>query len=77
VAKKAKSTRSLCKWSSDEIAAELATLREIIGEPRFVCGKCARAAARKKHLCRPVKLGGKQRRRRDGRRADGIRSGKK
>lgn len=48
--------RSLCKWTAEDIEQHLPVLAELVDEPRYVCRKCARAARRKKNLCKPVPL---------------------
>jgi len=51
-----KKTKTLCGWSSDAIVDDIATLAEIVESPRFVCRRCARAAGKKKWLCKPTRL---------------------
>jgi hypothetical protein len=48
--------KKLCKWKKDEYAEKLERLREIVAAPAYVCRKCGRAAANKRHLCKPVSL---------------------
>ncbi len=52
----ANTDKNLCKWSKKNIEKNMASLREIVARPRFVCAKCARVAADKKPLCKPVPL---------------------
>lgn len=52
----AKDTKSLCKWSKDDIKDDLKQLKKIVSEPAFVCLKCARAAKKEEYLCKPEKL---------------------
>jgi len=52
----AKKDKTLCKWKRREIDERFAELREIVTQPRYVCGKCGRAAAKKKWLCKPKAL---------------------
>lgn len=49
-------SRTLCEWKKHEIAEETAELAKIVCDPRFVCRKCARAAHKDKHLCKPIPL---------------------
>lgn len=48
--------KTLCEWSRHEILEETGKLIEVVCDPRFVCRKCARAAHRAKHLCKPIPL---------------------
>ncbi|MBD3343809.1 MAG: hypothetical protein GF401_01950 [Chitinivibrionales bacterium] len=48
--------KKLCKWKKKDIADHFSTLTEIVGAPRYICGKCARAATTKKCLCKPEKI---------------------
>ena len=48
--------KELCKWKSAEYTRRKEALGEIVRESRFVCGKCGRAANRKKWLCKPHRL---------------------
>ena len=48
--------RTLCDWEKDEIREELALLARLISPPSYVCRKCARAAAGKAVLCKPIPL---------------------
>jgi hypothetical protein len=52
----AKDTKELCKWDKDEIKDKLKDLKKIVSEPRFICRKCARAARKEEHLCKPEPL---------------------
>lgn len=52
----AKEVRPLCKWDKDEIKDKLKELKKIVGEPRFICRKCARAAKKEEYLCKPDPL---------------------
>ena len=49
-------SRTLCEWKKHEIAEETAALAKIVRDPRYVCRKCARAAHKEKHLCKPTPL---------------------
>jgi hypothetical protein len=49
-------SQTLCEWKKWEIEERLDDLAEIIRDPRFICRKCARAAHRDKHLCKPRPL---------------------
>lgn len=48
--------KTLCEWKKHEILEETEELLRIVGDPRFVCRKCARAAHQEKHLCKPIPL---------------------
>jgi hypothetical protein len=48
--------KTLCEWSKHEILEETEKLMQIVCDPHFVCRKCARAAHRDKHLCKPIPL---------------------
>lgn len=48
--------KELCKWKREDYARELPLLKRIVADPKFVCEKCGRAAAKKKRLCKPEKL---------------------
>lgn len=52
----AKDVKTLCKWEKNDIKENLKELKKIVAEPRFVCRKCARAAKREEHLCKPEPL---------------------
>jgi hypothetical protein len=49
-------TKALCKWNKSRYVKDLALLREIVSEPRFICKDCGRAAGEKKWLCKPTKI---------------------
>jgi hypothetical protein len=49
-------SKTLCEWSKHEIAEETGELARIVCDPRYVCRKCARAAHKEKHLCKPIPL---------------------
>jgi hypothetical protein len=49
-------SKTLCEWSKHEILEETEELARIVRDPRFVCRKCARAAHKDKHLCKPIPL---------------------
>ncbi|MFO7654319.1 MAG: hypothetical protein R6X25_10920 [Candidatus Krumholzibacteriia bacterium] len=46
-------SKELCNWKPARIEKDLDKVRKIVARPRFVCLKCARAAADRKHLCKP------------------------
>ncbi|WP_428773975.1 hypothetical protein [Vibrio sp.] len=48
--------KQLCKWRRAEIVSQLADIERIVAAPAFVCRSCARAAASKSQLCKPVSL---------------------
>jgi hypothetical protein len=49
-------SRTLCEWKKHEIVEDTEELAKIVCDPRFVCRKCARAAHKDKHLCKPIPL---------------------
>ncbi|HBA89200.1 MAG TPA: hypothetical protein DCZ75_14830 [Geobacter sp.] len=51
-----KDIKQLCKWDKDEIKDNLKELKKIVGMPRFICRKCARAARKEEYLCKPEPL---------------------
>jgi hypothetical protein len=48
--------KTLCDWSEKDIEKKAAKLAELLLSPRFLCRRCARAAARSKVLCKPARL---------------------
>lgn len=50
-------TPKLCAWKKDAIGDRRAKLEKIVSEPRYLCVRCARVATKKKHLCKPERLG--------------------
>lgn len=52
-----KKVKRLCKWKKEQIDKDFDKLVDVIGTPRFACRRCGRAAADKKWLCKPAKLG--------------------
>lgn len=49
-------SKTLCEWKKHEIIGEIDKLAQIVCDPRYVCRKCARAAHKEKHLCKPIPL---------------------
>jgi len=49
-------TKTLCKYKKEKIEEHMETLKQIVGNPKFICRKCARAAKDEKYLCKPVTL---------------------
>jgi len=47
--------QELCK-NKKKLKADPAAHAEMVRDPRFVCGKCGRAARKKKFLCRASKI---------------------
>jgi len=48
--------KTLCKWKKEEIKERHSELAALVAEPKFICERCARAASKKKYLCKPAKL---------------------
>ncbi|WP_153445768.1 hypothetical protein [Vibrio algicola] len=46
--------KTLCKYTRQDIAAS--NMAELIAEPQFFCGACARSSSQKNALCQPVAL---------------------
>jgi len=51
-----KDGKTLCKWDKDDIKKNLKELKKLVSDPRYVCLKCGRAAAREGCLCKPEEL---------------------
>lgn len=49
-------SKKLCDWKRSSIDKKREKLVQIIGEPHYVCRKCARVAEDKRHLCKPDAL---------------------
>ena len=52
----AKKEKSLCKWSENDLDKKFDKFITIVSDPKFVCKKCGRVAAKKKWLHKPVSL---------------------
>ena len=49
--------RTLCKLATKEtLENDLDGYAKLVKGAKFVCAKCGRAAAKKKHLCKPKKV---------------------
>ena len=48
--------KPLCEWSEKDISKKLGELEALVSDPRYICRRCARAAAKKGALCKPKKL---------------------
>ena len=48
--------KSLCKYRRVEIAEQIAAITDIVSAPEYICSSCARAAADKAFLCKPVAI---------------------
>ena len=48
--------KSLCDWKKSDITGDMDRLLKVVGNPRFVCEDCCRAASKKKYLCNPMAL---------------------
>ena len=53
-----KDNKHLCDWRKDEIKDNLEKLKGIVGEPKYICLKCARVAKDSDYLHRPEELTG-------------------
>ena len=49
-------TKSLCDWKKSDITGDMGRLLKVVGNPRYVCEECCRAASKKKYLCSPMPL---------------------
>ncbi len=48
--------KCLCDLNKKEIEKDINLIMALVNKPRYVCGKCARAANEKKLVCKPVKI---------------------
>lgn len=48
--------KPFCKLNKKEVKEYLDDIIPLVAQPRFVCKKCARAAASKKNLCKAEPL---------------------
>lgn len=48
--------KSLCKWGKDDLKNNFDQMYDVVGKPKFICGKCARASRRKGTVCKPESL---------------------
>ena len=48
--------KSLCKWSKEEIKANIENIRELTAAPKYVRQKCARVSRLKANVCKPHKF---------------------
>ncbi len=48
--------KKLCKIKSKDIEKDLKKIAELVDSPKYICGKCGRAANDKKSVCHPVKI---------------------
>lgn len=48
--------KTLCCLDRDDIEEHLDTVAKAVAGARYICRRCARAARKKKHLCKPVRL---------------------
>jgi len=53
--KKLKKT-SFCKWSKEDLKNSFDEMYGIVGKPKYLCSRCARASRLKGTLCKPEKL---------------------
>jgi hypothetical protein len=48
--------KSMCKWSKEELRKNFDEMYDIVGKPKYICGRCARATRLKGTVCKPEKL---------------------
>jgi hypothetical protein len=48
--------KSLCKWGKDDIKKNWDDLHDLLGKPKYVCGKCLRSSKLKGTLCKGEKM---------------------
>jgi hypothetical protein len=48
--------KTLCDWSKRDLRKHSDKLLELVRDPRFYCGRCARVANTAKVLCKPRRL---------------------
>lgn len=51
-----KKLKSLCKVKKSQRGELAGEIVETVSHPRYICEKCLRVAAKKKHLCSPRRL---------------------
>ena len=51
-----KKDKHLCDWKKEERVEKLASYRDLVKKPKFMCADCGRVAAKKKWLCEPISL---------------------
>lgn len=51
-----KKLKSLCKVKKSQRGELADEIVETVSHPRYICEKCLRVAAKKKHLCSPRRL---------------------
>ena len=54
--KKSPIKKALCKLDKESIEKQMEALMELVAEPRYICRKCARVAASKHNLCKPIAI---------------------
>ncbi|GLS84999.1 hypothetical protein [Paraferrimonas haliotis] len=47
------SDKAICKWSKSAYQTKFELLLTLVSDPKYICTKCGRAAAKKKVLCKP------------------------
>lgn len=48
--------KTLCCLDKDDIGDNIRDVAKVVSRAKYVCRKCARAATKKKYLCKPVRL---------------------
>jgi len=48
--------KTLCDLDKKEIEKNLPEIMAMVNRPGYVCRKCARAANKKEHICKPVRI---------------------
>lgn len=51
--------KTLCDLDKKEIEKNLREIMKIVNRPEYVCRKCARAANKEEHICKPVRIAGR------------------
>ncbi|TLU85900.1 MAG: hypothetical protein FDX21_04910 [Chlorobium sp.] len=54
--KTTKVKKTLCKFGKHDIEENIDSIVSLVSEPKFLCLKCARVSAKKRHLCSPIKI---------------------
>jgi hypothetical protein len=54
-----KTEDTLCKMKKNMIDEHFIEIKNIVNNPKYICKRCLRVAAKKKFLCKPTKLNSK------------------
>ena len=48
--------KKMCKWKKGDVEDDFKTFKSLVGKPKYACKNCARVAAKKKVICKPISL---------------------